>query len=312
MSKKTKADPTGQSTNRNRAAKKVQNRLLKAKSKIKKLFRAVPRTKSQQSIISNASITVFDYDLTPYQLEALEREIRSVIRDELLETPGERMPLNWYGKDLMELPYRQGSAEEVVEFNQLVNAAIVAGLLTRSVNRSVDIGQFLRSNDYLDRLQRTYNHYFNTIRALSDRTSTQVVREVVDGMNSGRRPSDIIAAIDERFDVADSSAVRDANTEVNAAYNNARMEATESLASDTGLRAVVLHISALLPTTRETHAARHGNAYTVVQQNQWWDQGANRINCHCTTRAVLVDSSGNLLDPITQEEIQAERSFFDE
>ena len=132
------------------------------------------------------------------------------------------------------------------------------------------------------------------------------------GISRHATSTQISKEIQERLDGSRSSAERTANTEVNKAYNDARLNATEVAARQTGLRAGVLHLSALIPTTREGHAARHGNAYTVAQQRQWWDSGSNRIRCHCSTRSVLIDSAGNVIDVELQEEIQAEREFFDE
>jgi hypothetical protein len=100
-------------------------------------------------------------------------------------------------------------------------------------------------------------------------------------------------------------------TEINKAYNDAKLDATRLLSDRTGLRAAVIHISALTPTTRATHADRHGNAYTVGDQQQWWSEGSNRINCKCSTQSVLIDSKGNVMQGELQEEIKEERSFFD-
>ena len=83
------------------------------------------------------------------------------------------------------------------------------------------------------------------------------------------------------------------------------------MAERTGLRAGVIHISALATTTRPSHAARHGNAYTTADQNQWWDTGANRINCKCTTISILIDRNGKVIQAETQQEIKAEKTFFD-
>jgi len=64
-----------------------------------------------------------------------------------------------------------------------------------------------------------------------------------------------------------------------------------------GLKSMEMHYSALSPTTRLTHAQRHGNLYTVEQQRSWWAQGANSINCKCSTISVLVDDAGKPLVP---------------
>ena len=71
-----------------------------------------------------------------------------------------------------------------------------------------------------------------------------------------------------------------------------------------------MHISALLPTTRSWHADRHGNVYTPEQQRRWWDEGANRINCHCSVRSVRVDKKGKVKNIQQQKRIKKRGAEF--
>jgi SPP1 gp7 family putative phage head morphogenesis protein len=312
MGKKTKHDPTGQAVNRRKGTRRLRNRLTLAERQIKALFRAVPRTRRQETVLVNAPvIPVYDYQITASELEELERRIRAVINDELLETQFNRMPPNWWWQDVIEVPYREGVADEVVEFNRLVTAELVRLRAERGLStQTLDLSQVLTSSEYLDALDNVYVRNFGTIRTLSDRTADQVIQQLNDGISAGNTPTEIASAISERFDVSRSSAQRTADTEINRAYNDARLDATEVAAQQTGLRAGVLHLSALIPTTRSAHAARHGNAYTVAQQRQWWNSDVNRINCHCSTRSVLIDRQGRVIDVELQEELRAEREFF--
>lgn len=314
MGKKTKQDPTGQAVNRRKATRQLQNRLTRAQRKIMQLFRAIPRKRRHEAVLANAKIVpVYDYQITADELEALERRIRAIISDEVLETQFNRMPPNWWWQSVIEPPYRQGTAESIVQFNTLVTAELVRTRTARGLaTQRLEIGYVLQSSEYLEALDRVYVQNFNNIRTLSDRTADQVIQRINAGISGKKTPTEIAADITERFDVSRSSAERTADTEVNQAYNNARLDATDIAAKQTGLRAGVLHLSALIPTTRNTHAARHGNAYTVAQERQWWDSGTNRIRCHCSTRSVLIDARGNVIDVELQEEIQAEREFFDE
>lgn len=309
----TKSDPTGQARNRRSATVKLRNRLTIAQRQVKALFRAIPRKRRSEAVLTNSAIPVYDYQITAAELELLEQRLRGIVSEQLLETQLTRMPPNWWWMDVIEQPYRQGTAAEVVEFNQQVTKELVriraeGGLVTQRL----EIGAVLNSSEYLEALDKVYVRNWQGIKTLSERTSSQVVQQINAGIAAKRTPTEISKSITERFDVARSSAKRTANTEVNRAYNDARLDATETAAKLTGLRAGVLHLSALIPTTRDGHAARHGNAYTVAQQRQWWDDGTNRIECHCSTRSVLIDSKGKVIDVELQEEVQAEREFFDE
>jgi len=58
------------------------------------------------------------------------------------------------------------------------------------------------------------------------------------------------------------------------------MDEAEQTTADLGFRVMMLHLSALSPTTRASHAARHGKLYTVQDVRIWYTQNANPINCY--------------------------------
>ncbi|MCK5127700.1 MAG: hypothetical protein KAR42_15690 [candidate division Zixibacteria bacterium] len=309
---KTRADPTGQHSNRKRGERALRVRLNSAQSRILALFRAIPKTRRTKTDIQNAAArTVYDYDATSQDLRDISRSITFILNDELLESQNE-MPFDWYWKDRIEDPYREGTLEEVVIFNQLIAGAVVAGVLVGGFPpRKIEPQEILLSPQYADNLNKEWINSFNSIKSLSETTSSQVFTQVNLGIQAGDPPTVISKSIQKRFDVSKSSADRIARTEVNKSYNDSKMALGNIASERTGLRAGVLHISALTPTTRKTHADRHGNAYTNDQQLQWWNKGANRINCLCSTRSVLIDRQGKLVDIDLQNEVKAERKFFE-
>lgn len=303
----TKTDPTGQARNRKRSTKRLDRRLRIAEREIKKLFRAIPRTRRNVTPIVNQSI--YEYEYSQQDFDSL---VQYWLNQQLLETQTGVMPFDWFWRDDIELPYRQGTAEETRDFNALILGAIAAGVLINGLPpQTVPIEQVLLSEPYRTALNSAQVSNFQTIKTLSERTSAQVIQQVNAGIQAGNTPTEIADAITKRFDVAKSSAKRIAETEVNKAYNDARLRAADVMEQQTGLRAGVVHISALLPTTRAEHAARHGNAYTTADQLTWWNEGVNRINCKCSTRSVLIDSAGKVVQTELQDELKAERSFFD-
>lgn len=311
MPRKTKADPTGQARNRNKSTRRLTTRLDRAERQVKALFRAIPRTRRTQTRIVNAEqIAVYDYE---YDQQTFERAVEFILNDELLQTQTGIMQPDWYWRDDIELPYRQGTVEEVRDFNQLIAGAVVAGVLIAGLPpQTVPIEQVLMSEPYRTALNAAQVSNFSTIKGLSEKTSTQVLQRVNAGIQAGDKPSVIAADISKRFNVARSDAKRISETAVNEAYTNSKMSASDLLSEQTGLRAAVIHISALSPTTRQTHADRHGNAYTTADQRQWWNTSPNRINCKCDIKSVLIDRQGKVVDAELQEEIKQERSFFDD
>ena len=72
----------------------------------------------------------------------------------------------------------------------------------------------------------------------------------------------------------------------------------------------MMHFSALSPTTREDHAARHGEVYTVDEVAEWYSVDANGINCKCTQVEVLLDENGDVIqDKLQQREIDRKDTY---
>lgn len=68
----------------------------------------------------------------------------------------------------------------------------------------------------------------------------------------------------------------------------ARIQAMQTARAVTGHDIRCAHKSALLPTTRRSHADRHGRISTI---NDWWSwqmEGNNRYNCYCVPVPILM------------------------
>jgi len=286
MAKIIPNDPTGQRLNRARTTRRLNKRLESARGQIISLFRAIPWTRRTVEKVRNqpGRMVVYDYDLSPEQAEILGRRIRGVLDDLLLQLTGDNVPANWWFKVEVEQPVRQA-----FYFKPLKN-----------VPQQIATETILSSPKYLQELRTVYMENFQVIKTLSDNTAAQVIRTINTGIKAGNTPTEIAKNINTRFDVSQSNAERIARTEVNRAYNDAKIRATETAGEISGLPSYVRHLSALLPErTRKHHAARHYLVYTVEQQNKWWDSedgGTNRINCLCTVRPVIKDNEGHFLE----------------
>lgn len=310
MGRKSRTDPTGQASNRKKATRRLDARIRKARREILSIFAKVPRSRSIEKPVVNQ--VVYAYDLTPEQQEDLSAEIAAALAL-YLGTEAERVPADWFYSPSVELPYRQGTQEELVTFNQLIAAAAIAGAVTSTglTPQRVAPEIVLTSPRYRAGVKDALVRNYGLVKSLGEKTAAQVYERINAGMSAGVKPKVIADDIKKRFDVSSASAKRIAATETNKAYNDGKMNMVAMAAEETGLTAGVIHISALLPTTRDNHAARHGNAYTVRDQNAWWDSGANRINCKCSVQSVLVDSNGNVVQKEERDKIKQEgREFF--
>lgn len=312
-SKKRKNDPTGQSSRRRKATRSLDTRLNQAEKRIKPLIRDLQPERRVVTPVRNNETIVYEYHMSPAEILALEAQIRTIINEEL-GTIGDSVEPDWFWSDQIEPPYREGTVEEINRTNQLISAALIAGLIPQDgFIQPVAVESVIFSRDAFQvPLNNLIAQNYSTIKSLSDRTAAQVIQEINSGINAGLSRSDIIDLIEERFDVSRSNAKRIADTEINRAYNDGKLNATEQIGRRTGVRTAVLHISALLPTTRDTHADRHGKAYTVEDQLRWWNSGVNRINCKCSTNSVLIDNRGNIIQTQDQETLEQERRFFEQ
>ena len=297
MGKQTSNDPTGQASNRNRTTRRLSVRLDKAIRKTIAEFRSIPRARKQEKIISNASLQFYVYDLSPDDLETLRLSIQNYIAVELGTVPA-ILPTDWWYNAEIELPIRQSTLEELVQINKQLSTAQVAGVIapTGLSVQAISAQRVLFSPRYLDAVREAQVFNYGLIKTLGDSTAQQVVNKIKQGTDAGLTPTQIVDDIVERFDVSKSNATRIANTEINRAYTDAKLDSADIAKEESGMDVAVFHLSSLIATTRPNHAARHNNIYTTRQQSAWWDSGSERINCLCSVRTVILDKSGNIID----------------
>ncbi len=80
-----------------------------------------------------------------------------------------------------------------------------------------------------------------------------------------------------------------------------RMAKLNSASSSYGCRTLFMHLSALRPDTRTSHAARHGKLFTADQVREWYARDGNSEGCRCSLVEVLVDEQGVPLAPMLVE-----------
>jgi uncharacterized protein with gpF-like domain len=82
----------------------------------------------------------------------------------------------------------------------------------------------------------------------------------------------------------------------------ARIAESEYAESSLGIKTGLLWTSALLPTTRHTHAIRNGKTYSREDVKAFYSRDGNRYNCHCATTEALLDADGK---PILTDRLKA-------
>ena len=293
-------DPAGQGRNRANLNKKLKVRLSNAESHVIKLFNSIPRNSKTESNLSlnQDTFTIYDYDLSLFEQNELETQIEAILNRWLVLGDNSNKPLDFYSDDNVEVAYRTGTLETVRDVNHdMEKAAILGGIvgaLASLLPRRVDINTILFSPAYIESLSSYKADMFYQIKGLSEKVSSQLYERISSGVKSNKTPREIINDIKGRFGVANSSARRIVNTEINRIYNNSIMNTIDAVNVEGNIKAVGRHKSALLPTTRQSHALRHDKLYSTAQQRKWWDtdsNGTNRINCYCSFEIVLLDKN---------------------
>lgn len=285
MGRKTKSDPNGQSGNVSKANTALRKRLRRARARVLREFNAIP------NIVVNQKERYYSYS---YEAELLWLTILSIMNGELA-TQYDSIPLDWWYKSFIEIPWRQGALDETRDIDS-------------QVDRTISVQPILFSPQYLRGLRDAQAVNYGLIKTLSQDTAKQVFQVINDGMKGAKTPTEIKKDVKKRFDVSESNAKRIVRTEVNKAYTDARLNTVMQLRDESGIDLGVVHISALLPTTRRHHADRHRKVYTVEQQRKWWNSGANRINCFCSIRTIVFDEDGQIADPVKRRDFKDMRN----
>lgn len=221
--------------------------------------------------------------------------------DEIMQEGGE--PNLWFWTGFVKPAYERGTAKTIRNIARQ-SPAYRAERATLS--------DVITLEPYQRRLILLRAREFEEMKHLTSTIKADMARLLTDGMARGKNPLAIARNLQEQTGIEQFRADRIARTEINTALRRARWDEYEDAQQAYGLNMKLMHISALSPTTRRTHAARHGNLYTVEQSRDWFAQGSTSINCKCSTVEVMVDNDGKPLVPTIEERAHAMRKKFEE
>jgi len=194
----------------------------------------------------------------------------------------------WFSLQYVLPAYQQGTAMEWANLGaQSVEYRRARG----------ELWQLLQTDVYQRRIALIRGREFELMQGLSAGIKQQMSQVLTQGLVTGLGPREIGRRLSAQVGIEQRRANRIARTEIGQAMRTARMQEDVQAMQDFGFRTMQLHLSALSPTTRLTHAARHGTLHTVEEQEAWWSEDGNAINCKCSTIAVLVDKEGKPLSP---------------
>lgn len=138
---------------------------------------------------------------------------------------------------------------------------------------------------------KSYEHWTGMAGADRARLADVVSRAIADG-TSPRGARKLIA---EALDTSLSKAEGYAQTDITDALRTARVAERSWAEENLGVKSGLLWKSALIPTTRPTHAARNGQVYTDAEVAEFYSRDGNIYRCHCSITEVLLDGQGRPL-----------------
>lgn len=283
---KNKSDPTGLSSLERKAMADFARRLKKVQKAYTEALDRFPA-----SPVVNRR---YEYQLDPLLLNIVLNDANVLVDAVLLDGGQNNL---WFSEDYVEPAAIRGTNQAYVNLSQQS--------VTYAASRE-SLQAILLSTPYQRRMALTYARVFEEMKGFTAKTKQQMARVLTDGIGRGLNPREVARNLRDQVGIETRRANRIAQTEIPGALRRARWEEAED-AQSLGLKTMLVHISALLPTTRRTHAVRHSHLYTLEEVRDWYSINGNSINCHCSQVETLVDDKGKPLAPSIIEKLKEER-----
>lgn len=280
-------DPTGVDSLERGAINKFEDKLKEIGREYPKLLDRIP----SQPVVNKK----YTFQLDSGLLQSVLEQGNSLIESILMEGGFDFL---WFYELYAEVAYQRGTAQEFANLSNQ-SEAYKAG--------QQSVSNIMRSGAYIRRIALIHSRVFEEMQGFTASIQAVMSRVLTEGIARGLNPNDIAKNLSNQTGMEQWRANRIARTEITNALRRARWDESEDAQDRYGLRTMQMHISALSPTTRITHAKRHAHLYTVEEVREWYTLAANAINCKCVQVATMVDSDGNPIVPTIQE--RAEKSL---
>ncbi len=287
-------DPTGLDAAERRAIAEFRRRLKAVADRVIAIMDRLTYT----TYVTNA--VRYTYDLRPELLDFMLGEIGESVDDLLL---GDTSNMStWFFDAYVSPAYVRGTAQA---FSNLAHQSPTYRAGARSVRDILQLPQFRT------RIGLLRGRVFEQMKGLAGDVKASMSRVLTDGLARGKGPRDVARTLRTEAGLSAARAERIARTEMNTALKRARLDEADDAAEQYGLVTKQMHVSALSPTTRRTHAARSGNLYTTDEIRDWYSHSGNSINCKCTQVEVIVGDDGQPLVPTIAKRVKAARDNFE-
>lgn len=221
-----------------------------------------------------------------YQIDLAQ--LREVVRQILLRMGNG--PIN-YLLDQVMAAYEDGTGLSAINLSKITDT------YTRTVT------QVLSSAPYMRRTALIRARVMEEMRGFAGEAGQELARELSEAVENGLSPMSLKNKLAERFQITKGRAERIARTEITGALRRARLDEAQDAKDTLGINTGMLWISALSPTTRATHAARHGHVYDQQEVREFYSRDGNGINCKCGQTEILLNDDGTPATPAVIERL---------
>ncbi len=242
-------------------------------------------------------VNSFGINATRYEYLIDAQQLQLIV-DELRRRLGEEVPAR-----IMEQAARQ--AYEAGTGQAVAQLAALTDEYTR------EITQVLSSAPWQRRVALIQARQFELMSGFQGDTAADLGRVLSNAVQDGLNPREVVGTLRERFGVSRSRAERIARTEITSALRRATWDEDQDANQRLGIRTKLVHFSALLPTTRRSHARRHGRTFTQEEVREWYARDANAIHCRCSQQSILENEDGSVVGQDLIDRLGKQRKDFE-
>lgn len=251
------------------------------------------RNGNQPDTLYTVNAGTYIYDMTAAQLADLLQVVQTILDDHLLDGGSQ----NLWAFDYVAEEYQRGTLNAYT--NLSVQSPIYASQMT--------LQQLLSTPAYQNQVASAFVSTYSDWKGISDAARVDLANVIADSIGRGVNPRETASIISKRLDVSMSRSKTIAQTEQVGALRKAQRLETEWSRERLGLNTAMLHLSALKPSSRPWHVARHGKTYTPEEVEAWYAEGSNRYNCFCSQIPVLLNDDGTIYNEGLDKKLADER-----
>ncbi|MDV5356531.1 phage minor head protein [Enterobacter asburiae] len=233
------------------------------------------------------------YDMTAAQLADLFQIVQAILDGSLLDGGSQSL----WALGYVAAEYERGT----------LNAFTNLSVQSPAYASQTTLPQLLSSPAYQNQIAAAYVSTYSDWKGISDTARADLANVIADSIGRGVNPRETTQIVSKRLDVSMAKAKNIAQTEQVGALREAQWNETEWTQERLGLNTAILWISALKPTTRASHAARHGKTFSPQEVRDFYSRDGNRYHCYCGNIPCLLNDDGSIFNQGLADKLAKER-----